>query len=103
MGVVGDPNQRIINLCHHYGAEVFLSGDAAIAYLDVPRLRAEGIHVVWQRYAHPVYPQQHGAFVSHLSALDLLLNVGPDSARVLSTGKMLAMPHPPGTLHESVG
>jgi hypothetical protein len=30
-----------------------------------------------------VYPQQHGPFVPYLSAIDLLLNCGDDSALIL--------------------
>jgi len=31
----------------------------------------------------PAYAQLHGEFASHLSILDMLLNVGPDTARLV--------------------
>jgi hypothetical protein len=40
----------------------------------------------FQRRRHPhshPYPQLHGAFLSHLSALDLLMNCGPRSREYL--------------------
>ena len=44
---------------------------------------AQGVTVEWQDFTHPVYPQQHGAFVPYLSALDLILNCGTDARHVL--------------------
>jgi WbqC-like protein family len=73
----GDPNGRLIGLCHHFGADRYLSGDSARDYLDVPRFAAAGVKVNWHCYQHPSYSQLHGAFVPYLSALDLLLNIGP--------------------------
>ena len=60
-----------------------MSGDAAREYLDVDLFARHGVAVEWQNYRHPVYPQQHGAFLPFLSALDLLLNCGDDSASIL--------------------
>jgi hypothetical protein len=85
LGIGGDRNTRLLNLCRHFGATRYLSGDAARDYLDVAQFSAAGIEVSWHDYLHPTYPQQHGPFVSHLSALDLILNVGPNSLAVLSS------------------
>lgn len=83
LGVPGARNERLVALCRSVGATDYLSGDAARAYLDVSLFEANGIRVHWQRYSHPVYPQLHGDFISHLSALDLLLNCGPESTAIL--------------------
>jgi hypothetical protein len=84
----GEPSERLANLCQHFGADRYLSGDLARDYLDVALLERHSISVEWQDYRHPVYPQLHGAFVSHLSALDLILNVGPDSMAVIRSGAL---------------
>jgi hypothetical protein len=84
LGVSGDRNERLLNLCRHFCATTYLSGDAARDYLDVSQFSANGIKVVWHDYVHPTYNQQHGEFVSHLSLLDLILNMGPDSLAVLT-------------------
>jgi hypothetical protein len=60
-----------------------LSGSAARVYLDTAVFERNGIAVEWQDYVHPVYRQQHGAFVPYLSAIDLLLNCGDESRSVL--------------------
>ena len=77
LAIDGDRNERLINLCRHFQASRYLSGDAARDYLDVARFAAAGIEVVWHTYKHPEYPQLHGDFVPELSTLDLLLNLGP--------------------------
>ena len=82
--IEGDRNDRLLAFCQHFGADTYLSGDAARSYLDVGLFSAHGIRVEWQNFQHPEYPQQHGLFVSHLSALDLVLNVGDQCAAVLA-------------------
>jgi hypothetical protein len=84
LGVGGDRNERLLELCRHFGATRYLSGNSAQDYLDVGRFAAAGIEVTWQDYVHPSYGQLHGEFVSHLSALDLLLNAGNASPATLS-------------------
>lgn len=85
--VGGDRSERLVNLCRRLGASKYVSGDSARSYLDVPLFEQHGIRVEWQEYVHPVYPQLHGGFVSHLSALDLLLNCG-DRAPLIALGAM---------------
>lgn len=87
LGVGGNRSNRLVNICRHFGATRYLSGDAARDYLDVPLFEQHGIRVEWQHYAHPTYPQLHGAFVPYLSALDLLLNCG-DEAPLIAFGGM---------------
>jgi hypothetical protein len=83
LGIDGTRSDRLVRICQHFAAATYLSGDAARDYLDVGLFERHGIAVEWQAFAHPVYPQQHGAFMPFLSALDLLLNCGPDSRRIL--------------------
>jgi hypothetical protein len=83
LGIGGERNERLLNLCRHFGATRYLSGNAARAYLDVERFAAAGVEVIWHDYVHPVYPQLHGEFVPYLSAIDLLLNAGERSLIVL--------------------
>ena len=75
------PTQRIIAFMKKLGATELLEGESGQDYLDVALCRAHGIEVTFQRYAHPVYAQLHEPFVSHLSALDLLLSCGEHEAR----------------------
>jgi WbqC-like protein family len=83
LGIAGDKSERLLNLCRHFGADRYLSGNAAQDYLEVDLFTRHGVAVEWQNYHHPVYPQQHGQFMPFLSALDLLLNCGDESASIL--------------------
>lgn len=85
IGVVGTPTDRLIGLCLRLGTGRYLTGAAARDYLDVAVFARHGIEVAWQDYHHPVYPQQHGGFVSHLSVIDLVLNCGPASLDILTS------------------
>lgn len=78
----GDRNERLLSICEHLGATGYYSGASAMDYLDVEAFEARGIRVEFQRFEHPQYAQTRQPFVSHLSALDALLNVG-SSARSL--------------------
>ena len=87
LGLSGAKTDRIIDLCRRVGARAYLSGrGGSTAYLDVEALRRAGISVVWQQFAHPVYPQRYPAqgFVRDLAFLDLLFNCGPDSPAILA-------------------
>ena len=78
-----DPTQRLIDICRHLGGTAYLSGVDGRNYLEVDRFSAAGIEVMFQAFHHPEYPQLFGAFESHLSALDLVLNCGPESGAIL--------------------
>ncbi len=81
--VDGDRSERLVKICRALGASHYLTGDAARSYLDPREFEQNGIRVEFQNYQHPSYPQLHGDFVPYLSALDLLLNCGDESAQVL--------------------
>ena len=87
LGLAGERSERLIAMCRHFGAEGYLSGDAARDYLDLDGFARAGVAVEWQDYRHPSYSQLHGAFESHLSILDLLLNEGPGSLEILRSGR----------------
>ena len=86
LAIDGERTDRLVNICRHFGASRYLSGDSAQTYLDVAAFEAQGITVEWQRYAHPTYPQLHGPFVPYLSALDLVLNCGSDAPLIAFGG-----------------
>ena len=98
----GEKTDRIAAMCRAVGADVYLSGGGGSrGYLEVGTLARAGVGVVWQEFRHPVYAQRYPAlgFISHLGALDMLLNCGPDSARLLRA----AMAPDPDERHAAVG
>jgi hypothetical protein len=87
LGITGGQSERLANICRHLGADRYLTGPAARDYLDIGCFASTGIEVLWHDFAHPVYPQLHGEFLPYMSALDLLLNVGPDSLSAIAQGR----------------
>jgi hypothetical protein len=86
LGLAGAKTDRLIDLCKKVGARAYLTGSGGSAgYLDAERMGRAGIGVIWQHFAHPVYPQRYSGagFISHLGFLDLVLNCGPGSRDVL--------------------
>ena len=86
LGVGGERSERLLNICRHFCASTYLSGDAARTYLDVALFERHGVAVEWQRFVHPVYPQLHGEFVPFLSALDLLFICGDEAPLIAFSG-----------------
>jgi hypothetical protein len=83
LGIDGHRSERLLGICRHFNADCYLSGDSAQNYLNLALFADAGVRVEWQNYHHPVYPQLHGEFLPYLSALDLVLNVGPESISIL--------------------
>jgi hypothetical protein len=83
--VPGTGVERLVRIVRHLEGAVFYEGSAGRNYIDAGAFEREGIRLVFQDYAHPVYPQLHQGFLSHLSVIDLLFNCGPDSLRILTS------------------
>lgn len=87
MELSAEPTQRLIDICKTVGADTYLAGVDGKKYMDLERFAAAGLEIAVQEYEHPIYPQLYGEFVSHLSALDLLCNCGPESGKILLSGR----------------
>jgi hypothetical protein len=82
----GERGERILSLCKAAGADEYVSGPAARAYLDEASFAAEGVRVRWLDYeGYREYPQFGDGFEHGVSALDLLFHTGPDAAGHLKT------------------
>lgn len=77
LGVTGSGTELLVNIVHEVGGTTYLSGDGSGGYLAPDRFTAAGLAVVYQRFAHPIYPQRDGApFLAGLSILDALMHCG---------------------------
>ena len=86
-GLSEEPTQRLVDICRQVGADSYLSGVDGARYMEMERFADAGIEVIFQEYEPPTYPQLFGEFVSHLSALDLVLNCGEESGPILRGGR----------------
>lgn len=76
-GVTTKKQERILDLLRAVGAESYVSGPAAKAYLDPARFEEAGIQLVWKEYAdYPIYAQFFPPFEHAVSILDLLFHAG---------------------------
>ncbi len=83
LGTGGLKTDRIAQVCAAVGADTYLSGPGAKAYLDEALLSARGVRVAWQAFVHPVYPQRYPGFEPNMAVLDLLANCGVGSREAL--------------------
>lgn len=82
LNVQGLKSDLILDICKAAKADIYIAGPSGRDYLDMKSFETEGIEVVFNDYHHPSYPQKKSKeFVSHLSALDLFMNVGFDEAK----------------------
>lgn len=82
LNVSGLKSDLILDICKAAEADVYIAGPSGRDYLDMNSFKEAGIEVVFNDYHHPEYPQRKSeTFISHLSALDLFMNVGFKEAK----------------------
>jgi hypothetical protein len=68
------------------GGDAYLAGQGAGGYQDDGIFTANGVAVRYQAYVHPVYRQSNVCeFVPGLSAIDALMNCGPEAAAMVGS------------------
>lgn len=84
----GQKSELVLDMCRQVGADNYIFGALGRGYADIEAFEAAGVTPHFQDYHHPVYPQQHGEFVSHMAIVDLLFNCGDDSLDILMSGNV---------------
>ncbi|MEP6616499.1 MAG: WbqC family protein [Ginsengibacter sp.] len=82
----GTKSGLILNICKSLGATQYLSGPLGRDYLNIIDFNNAGIKVVYHNYAHPVYTQVYPGFQPFMSVLDLFLNHGEESMKIIKSG-----------------
>lgn len=76
-----------LEICKQLAATTYVSGAGAKVYLDIEKYKQENIHVYFQEFHHPVYPQKGTTeFVSYVSSIDLYANCGKNSFDFIQNG-----------------
>jgi hypothetical protein len=85
LAVEGARAELILNTCKAVGADTLIAGmGGSRGYLDVEAFAREGITISFHDWQHPEYTQCGTApFLKGLSAIDMLLNCGPQSPALL--------------------
>lgn len=89
--VEGEKTDRLINVLTKIGADDYISGPAAKAYVEAEKFKKAGITLYWSEFNHPTYPQLYGGFIPYLSIIDLLLNTGKDTMNYIMKGSKNAL------------
>jgi hypothetical protein len=78
LGIEGMRSERLVAFCRHFGASTYLSPLGSREYIESDGVfAASDVKVLYQDFVPPPYPQRGAAeYVSHLSLVDLLANVG---------------------------
>jgi hypothetical protein len=85
----GHKTDRLLPILKELKADTYISGVAAKNYLDVEKLKQNGIITKWFEYKHPIYPQLGDDFIPYMTALDLLFNTGDKAIDYLRQGVKL--------------
>ena len=85
LGIGGHNSPRVLDIVKHFGGARYVTGHGARDYLDHAAFDAAGVRVEYLDYRKTPYPQQHGPFTPHVSALDLVANCGRAGRDVIAS------------------
>ncbi len=86
-GIGGVKDERLISLCQKLSCDEYLSPIGSMNYLEKNSPGGElvkgGIELYYHQFTHPEYNQLYSGFISHLSIIDALFNIGPEETLML--------------------
>lgn len=84
--LIGNKNERLLNLLLQNKATIYLSGPSAKNYLDTISFNEAGIEVQWMDYSNYCeYPQLYPPFEHAVTIFDLIFNCGPESIKYMKS------------------
>jgi len=93
LDVKGRKVQLLVEICNSVGAKRYLSPIGSRKYIEKTNLfEKQGIELYYQNYSHPEYIQLFKGFIPYMSILDLLLNEGKISLKILRSGRKENIP-----------
>lgn len=87
MDVAGTKDRLILNLCRAVGADTYISGPFGRTYLSGKDFADQGIRLLYHDFVPQPYPQDGRPFIPYLSALDVLLHLGPQAGAAIRSGQ----------------
>jgi len=79
-----DKSRRLLDIVTKLGADTYVTGPSASAYLNEDIYQKAGVKVEYFQYPqYPAYEQFWGDFVSDVSVLDLLFHQGHESGKFI--------------------
>lgn len=84
----GHKDELVLDHCRKLQGDAVVFGAMGRDYVNVDLFSRHGISVYFQDYRHPEYTQRYPGFEPYMAALDLLMNHGPEAARILMSGNV---------------
>lgn len=80
LNISSNGTQRLIDCCKAIGADTYVSGSGAKAYMDEKLFEKQKINLEFQNYTPIQYKQfSSGVFIPNLSIIDMLCNLGSNT------------------------
>ena len=79
--------ERLVEICKLLNATCYVSGKGGQYYMDPTLFKKSNVTLMCENFIHPKYSQLHGGFMENLSITDLILNEGPNSAKILKNSE----------------
>ena len=76
LGIQKHKDERIVEICEIFGADVYFSGTGAVEYHNPELYTAHGIKLIYTDYTPITYPQGKAPFIPCLSSLDYVMSCG---------------------------
>jgi len=86
LGIGSSSTKRLVEICKHFGADIYITGMGAKNYVDYEQFEKANIRLEYMEYEKHPYPQLHGDFTPYVTTLDLIANCGKEGAKYLSSG-----------------
>jgi len=84
--LMGSRTERLVNLCKQTGSQIYVTGPAALRYLDSTLFAREQVEVLAANYSgYPEYEQLYPPFEHTVSIIDLLFSRGSGSRAFMKT------------------
>ena len=88
--VLGNRDEKLLNICKELSASTYVSPQGSKNYLEgLSAFTGSGVALDYIEFNHPVYDQLYGSFVSNMSIIDLIFNVGKNSLNLLKSSTSL--------------
>ena len=82
-GITGCSTERLISICKYFGADKYLAGFGSRNYQDDELFIQSGIEPMVSNFKYPYYNQMFGPFLTNLSVVDVLMNIGKSSIQYI--------------------
>lgn len=89
LNIKSKKSEKIIDICKNLNANEYLTTPGSLNYLneDLNIFNSNKIKIFMHQYDHPKYKQNFGNFLEFACVLDLILNEGPQSKKIIKLGR----------------